>query len=266
MRRYPKHYPNRKSPVRHTVRSHTRAGSRVTSYVRGKGHHSTQTFTRRRLIGKPKAYTINFTYSKRKGDGESVVVIASSYEKALAEGFEERKDGREPIEIEIIDPDLGRVFRAIGTGATKLTKIGAKYAVRGGHIAKQAAIKAAPHLYKGAKKGVSIAAKAIKVTGKVAAEELAKSYASWELNRLIEDCYHENRVKRTRARAKLKRLYPDVYDVADFSKDRPHVPVVPVEVRVRAEKLPRKRVERRLPPAKVPPETIQVYEEKRKKR
>lgn len=228
--RYPKY---RKSPIHHTVHSHTRLGRRVSDYTRGKGSRVQPTFIRKRRIlkkGEPKPFTINFKYSDRKGDGESVIVISTSYEKALDEAFEERKINREPVEIEIIDPDFGRVFRAIGSGLSKLGHIGAKYAVKGGHIAKQAAIRAAPHVRKGLKlagkgigKGIVYGAKGVAITGKVAAEEVGKHYRSYELNKLIRDCYDEDRVRRTRARSKLSRLYPDVYDVADFSKDRPHV-------------------------------------------
>ena len=101
-----------------------------------------------------------------------------------------------------------------------------------------------------------ITAKGIKVTGKVAAQEVARHYQSWELNKLIRDCYHENRVKRTRARSKLKREYPDVYDVSDFSRDRS------LTVRhVRVEKPPPAK-KRRLPPVEVPPETVQEYVER----
>lgn len=213
----------------------------MNTYTRGKGSRRVSPFTRRRLIGHPKAYTCNFTYAP--GQGESVVVISTTYERALREAFEERKDPRQPISVEVIDPDFGRVFRAMGSGLSKVAGIGAKYAIRGGHIAKQAAIRAKPHLAKGVKiagrgikKGVVITAKGVAVTGKAAAEEVGLHYRSRELNKLIQDCYDANRVRRTRARYKLKRLYPDIYDVADFSKDRPHVPVIPVEVRVRAEK------------------------------
>ena len=89
---YPKH---RKSPIRHTVKSHTRQGHGVNTYARGKGTTRTlPPFTRRRVLPKekPKSYTINFKYSNKQGDGESLIVIANDYQKALDEAFEEKKD------------------------------------------------------------------------------------------------------------------------------------------------------------------------------
>ena len=257
---------------RHHVRAYDRSGKHgkhVKEHMRGSG--TPQSVERRasrfkRLSeltgGEPKPFTVNFRYSEKKGDGESVIVISRSYQKALDEAFEEKKDQRNPISVEVVDPDFGRIFKAIGSGATRVTKVGAKYAIKGGHVAKQAAIRAKPHLAKGARiagkgarKGIVITAKGIKVTGKAAAQEVARHYQSWELNKLIRDCYHENRVKRTRARSKLKREYPDVYDVSDFSRDRS------LTVRhVRAERPP--ATKRRLPPVEVPPETVQEYEER----
>ena len=82
--RYPKH---RKSPIRHPVKGHTRQGNRVHPYVRGKGKTQQPSFTQRRVLKKegPKSFTINFKYSTKPNDGESVVVIAKSYQDALDE-------------------------------------------------------------------------------------------------------------------------------------------------------------------------------------
>ena len=260
-----------KSPVRHSVRAHVRDGKRIGSYMRGHGSPSnierrSSRFKRLSELtgGEPKPFTVNFKYSKKKGDGESVIVISRSYQKALDEAYEEKKDQRNPISVEIVDPDFGRIFKAIGSGLSKVTKVGAQYAIKGGHIAKQAAIRAKPHVKKGlviagkaGKTALVYSAKGIKVTGKAAAQAAARHYASKQLDNLIRDCYHENRVKRTRARSKLKREYADVYDVCDFSRDRSlTVRHVRVEKPPPAEKKP-------LPPVEVPPETVQEYEEKR---
>jgi len=136
----------------------------------------------------------NFKYSKKPGDGETVVVVSTDYHKAMKEAFQEKRDPREPIEIEVIDPDLGRVLRAIGTGAVKAAKIGAKYAYKAG-----------------------------KVMGKEAAMAVAESYREMKVKRLVEKAYSPNRAVRALARAKLKTQYPEIYQVCDFSRDRPHV-------------------------------------------
>jgi len=179
-----------------------RRGYRVSDYVRGKGTRTIPTLTRRRKIIKTdesKAYTCNFKYSEKKGDGESVVVIATSYEKALDEAFEERVDTREPIEVEVIHPDIGRMLRILGKGAkvvgreaVELSKLGIKYG------------------YAGAK-----------VLGKEAAFAIARAYRSQKLRRLIEESYSPDRATRAMARAKLKTQYPEIYSVCDFSKEGP---------------------------------------------
>ena len=204
--RYPKH---RRTPRRHTVKSHTRAGSRVVSYVRGKGHHSAQTFTRKRVITKePKSFVVNFKYSEKKGDGESVVVIATDYHKALREAFEERVDTREPIEVEVIHPDIGRMLRIVAQGAKKAVKVGA---VEAGKLTKL---------------GIKYGYAGAKVLGKEAAFAVARAYRSQKVRRLIEECYSPDRATRAMARAKLKTQYPEIYSVCDFSKERISTPTM----------------------------------------
>ena len=196
----------RKSPIRHTVHSHIRLGKRVNNYTRGKGSRTIPTFTsRRKLIktGEPKPYTINFVYSRRKGDGESVVVISTSYEKALKEGNEERvQKHRTPVEVEIIDPNLGRMLHIVAEGAKTAVKVGAKEA---GKLTKL---------------GIKYGYAGAKVLGKEAAFAVARAYRSQKLRRLIEECYSPDRATRAMARAKLKEQYPTIYSVCDFSKGK----------------------------------------------
>lgn len=211
----------RKSPIRHQVKAHTRGNSSVHSYMRGRGVQILSPFARKRLIekSKAKAYTINFKYSNRKNDGESVLVVAKDYKSALDEAFEERKSNREPVEVEVIDPDLGRMLRTVGRGAAKAAYLGAKYSIRG-----------------------------VKALGKMAAIELAKHYKNYRVKQLVEKCYSANRVERIMARSKLKRLYPEIYRVCDFSKPGDFPKKVEKKVRVRKEivKVSTKRPTRKL--------------------
>lgn len=226
---------NRKPPCKHKVKSHTRKGGiKVQSYTRGSGSKPYK-ITKRRVVGKvtdetevgPKPFTVNFMYSKRRGDGESVVVIADTYERALDEAFEEKVDSRWPIEVEIVDPSLGAVLKFIGEGAKRVggltlkgirkmkpkvqaaARIGAKYAMRGGHIAKQKALAIATAGYRAAEAAVSESAK-------FALSKLQTQRVRF----LLKDAYSEDPIKRRAARYSLKRYYPDVYDVCSFSRDR----------------------------------------------
>ena len=207
--KYPRH---RKSPIRHQVKGHTREGHRVRSFVRGKGSRQVKpTFTTKRSLGKPgkaKSFTVNFKYSNRKGDGESLIVISTDFHKALDEAFEEKKDRREPIEVEVLDPNLGRVLRTIGRGAAKAAYLGTKYTIKG-----------------------------VKALGKEAGEELAKLYRDYRVKKLVETCYDPSRVRRTMARSKLKRLYPEIYSVCDFSSPGERAGItVPISVKVKHER------------------------------
>jgi len=184
----------RKSPRKHSVKSHVRSGYRVSNYVRGQGTRNLPSFTSRRKIIKtdePKAYTCNFKYSEKKGDGESVVVISTSYDKALKEAFQEKTDPREPIEIEIVDPSIGEALRILARGAGQAVKLGAKYTyVAGKTVAKEAAF------------------------------AVARAYRSQKVRRLIEESYSPDRATRAMARAKLRTQYPEIYSACDFSRDR----------------------------------------------
>ena len=187
----------RKSPRRHAVKSHVRAGYSVSNYVRGKGTRTLPTLTHRRKIegDRPKPFTCNFKYSNKPGDEESVVVISTSYDKALKEAFEEKTDPREPIEIEIVDPSIGKALRILARGAGQAVKLGAKYTyVAGKTVAKEAAF------------------------------AIARAYRSQKLRRLIEECYSPDRATRAMARADLKTRYPEIYNACDFSKEKVSTP------------------------------------------
>ena len=194
----------RKSPRKHSVKSHVRSGYRVSNYVRGKGIGTVPSLTRRRKIegNKPKPFTVNFKYSEKKGDVESVVVISTSYDKALKEAFQEKTDPRQPIEVEVIDPDIGRMLRIVAEGAKTAVKIGAKEA---GKLTKL---------------GIKYGYAGAKVLGKEAAFAIARAYRSQKLRRLIEECYSPDRATRAMARAKLKTQYPEIYSSCDFSKEK----------------------------------------------
>jgi len=182
-----------------------RKGYRVSDYVRGKGSRTIPIFTSRRKIIKtdePKAYTCNFKYSEKKGDGESVVVIATDYHKALDEAFEERVDTREPIEVEVIHPDIGRMLRIVAEGAKTAVKVGAREA---GKLTKL---------------GIKYGYAGAKVLGKESAFAIARAYRSQKVRRLIEESYSPDRATRAMARAKLKTQYPEIYSVCDFSKEK----------------------------------------------
>jgi len=194
----------RKSPRKHSVKSHVRSGYRVSNYTRGKGIGTVPSLTRRRKIedNKPKPFTCNFKYSDKPGDGESVIVISTSYEKALKEAFQEKTDPREPIEVEVIDPDIGRMLRIVAEGAKTAVKVGAKEA---GKLTKL---------------GIKYGYAGAKVLGKEAAFAIARAYRSQKLRRLIEECYSPDRATRAMARAKLRTQYPEIYSACDFSRDR----------------------------------------------
>ena len=100
-------------------------------------------------------------YSRRKGDGESVIVISTSYEKALKEANEERvQKHRTPVEVEIIDPNLGRMLHIVAEGAKTAVKVGAKEA---GKLTKL---------------GIKYGYAGAKVLGKEAAFAIARAYRS----------------------------------------------------------------------------------------
>ena len=215
----------RKSPIRHNVKSHIRDNKRIPSYIRGKGVRVERTFTSRRRIDKPKSFTINFQYSKKKGDGESVVVIARNYVDALDEAYEEKTDTRIPISVEVIDPDLGRALRVLGREAKAVGEAGLKYGWR------------------------TTKALTAEVT-----HAIANSYREMRVRRLIDECYSPDRVTRIRSRAKLKLRYPEIYSLCDFSKEKVvrYVPVTPTPAYQAV-------ITERMPAPRKPTETSEEY-------
>ena len=212
---YPKH---RKSPIKHSVKSHVREGGRVRAFQRGKGvKPAVRSFATKRLIQKvpkAKAYICNLTYSNRPGDGETLTIFGpggmAGYKKVLDECWEEKHDLRDPIEIHVIDPSLGDVLKYVGTGAKKVAHLGGKFAVKGGHIAYRAGV---------------ITGKGLKVAGRIGAKEAVKTFRSAaERGRvmiILNQCYSKNKYIRITARQKLLKKYPSVYDIAEFSQDLP---------------------------------------------
>ena len=74
----------RKSPIKHPVKPHTRAGVHVHHYVRGDGEAPKA----KRVIGHRDSMGPRFTVTLQYGKGsESRVVAAGSYGAALSEGI-----------------------------------------------------------------------------------------------------------------------------------------------------------------------------------
>ena len=223
---YPKriNYPNkRKSPIHHNVRTHKRLGKTVKAFKRGSGIGNQK--SRSRVVGRitddddvkigVHAFTANFTYSDKPGDGESVIVLSDNYADATDEAWEERIDERIPISVEIIDPDIGaalawagkRVKSAVKYGTPKLkkaTELGAKYAIR-------ATMVTGKTIGRVARAGVGGAKELGRLTAFAAQKELIQS--------LLKLCYQKDPAKRIAARKSLKSRYPDVYAMCDFSRE-----------------------------------------------
>jgi hypothetical protein len=80
----------RKSPIKHPVKPHTRAGVHVHHYVRGDGEAPKAP---RKVIGHRDSIGPRFTVTLQYGKGsESRVVSASSYGAALSEGLQGASD------------------------------------------------------------------------------------------------------------------------------------------------------------------------------
>ncbi len=233
--KYPK---NRRSPVKHGVSGYTREdGTKIKGHTRGKGARS-QNPRKSRVVGRGvdddtsigvHAFTCNFKYSEKPGDGESVIVISDNFQDATDEAWEERMDTRMPIAVEIVDPDIGaalkwvgkRVRSAVKYGKPRIVeaaKLGAKYAVRAtmatgktiGRVAKATAISG----YEGAKALGQLTAFGVQ-------KELIQS--------LLKLCYQPDKSKRIAARIALRKQFPDVFAMCDFSREsraRPRVPEV----------------------------------------
>lgn len=137
----------------------------------------------------PKSFVINLRYSKKKDDGESLTLIAKDYKSALDEAFEEKVDKRQPIEVTIIDPNLGEILQFIKTGVSTATKLGAEFVIKGGHIAKQQTM-----------------------------AYVDRTWESAKVKKLIKQCYSSDLSVRAYARHQLKTEFSDIYDICDFSR------------------------------------------------
>lgn len=217
---YPK---TRRSPAKHTVKSHTRYGRSVKSFTRGSGNRS-QISQRSRVVGRVTdddtkigvhAFTANFRYSDKPGDGESVIVFSDNFADASDEAWEERVDKRTPVAVEIIDPDIGaalewagkRVKSAVEYGKPRIikaSKLGAKYAIK-------ATMVTGSTIGKVARAGVGGA----KELGRLTAFGVQKEF----IQSLLKLCYQKDRAKRIAARKSLKTRYPDIYAMCDFSRE-----------------------------------------------
>ncbi len=224
----------RRSPSKHKVSGYTKKdGTKVSNYSRGKGARKRKS-KRSRVVGSHDddtpigvhAFTVNFTFSKKKGDGESVIVISDNFADATDEAWEEKIDPRMPIAVEIIDPDIGaaiswmgkRVKSAVKYGAPRIKKaahLGAKYTIRATMVAGKTGGKVARAGIRG---GVGVSK-----AGWSGAKELRRltafSVQAGVIENLLKLCYQKDRAKRTAARVALKRRYPEVYDMADFSRE-----------------------------------------------
>jgi len=184
-----------------------------------------------------KAFTINFKYSNKKDDGESVIVFADTYKKALDEGFEERVDKhRVPLEVEIIDPLLGaalsivaRAGRGVGSlafrGVIAAAKLGATYAVKGAQavpgVLRKVGAAEKRIIVEGAKLGKRAVIEGAKISKRVAIEA---GHTAWtelqkrDAQRLLEKAYSRDKAEAYFAKQTLKRKYPYLYDKSSFSR------------------------------------------------
>lgn len=225
--RYPK---NRYSPVKHTVKPHTREdGTKIRGYTRGKGIKP-QTSQRSRVVSGrgvdddtsigPHAFTVNFTYSDKPGDGESVIVISDNFQDATDEAWEERMDSRMPISVETIDPDIGAALKWMGKQVRSAIEYGkpklARAAELGGKYAVRATMATGSTMLKVAKAGAGGAVTLGRLTAFGMQKELIQS--------LLKLCYQADRAKSMAARLALKRQFPDVYAACDFSSEGRGIP------------------------------------------
>ena len=225
----------RRSPIQHTVRPHKRGRVQVASYTRGSGQkpskiprrvsHTTRYYDDGGLG--PKGFTVNLTYSDSPGDGETVVVIADSYKGALKKAVEERVDNRQPIEVELIDPDLGQILTFVAEGTKKV----AKKLVGAGKVAEAYANRGSVYALKGiahtgevggkyaVRAGIGVGNRMAKSTGELlsATSKLVISDAEKRVVQvLLQEAYSPVIHVRVAARYQLKKYYPAVFEIAHF--------------------------------------------------
>ena len=227
----------RKRPVRHHVKSHRRRGKPVRSFVRGHGEHAARLKTRgTNAIGPdtkigttPKAFTINFDYSKADStDGESVVVISTNFEDALNEGYENRHfQDKIPWSVEVVDPDLGMAVKSL------LEKEGGKAKYGEPEYRRAGGLGARFKVFAGiAKAHVDIAVgERVSRRGGLAGKLLGGHFTrkgsealqevdNRRAQRYLKDCWSDNPGIRATARASLKRFFPQIYNSCDFSHEQ----------------------------------------------
>lgn len=217
----------RKSPISHRVVGYTRRdGTRISPHTRGSGQRLSRPS---KTVGKSfdedtrmedLAFTVNFKYSDKPKDGESVIVIADTYQRALEEAFDERVDTRMPIEVGMVDPDLNQILKFIGEGAKKAGAFGLKSIKKAGQIGAKYGIRAVKAGTRLGVKGAKAVARGVKVglteSSKLALYEIERA----RVRRLIVQAYSTDPIERKAARIAIRRVYPDIYDLCHFSRDR----------------------------------------------
>jgi hypothetical protein len=180
----------RKHPIVHRVKSHTRDGKKVITYVRGTRHLNPLHLSNP-TINKPKGYTVTLIYSDKTREEQQV--IATSYTKAIDEAFENKHNPNMPIEINVIDPSLGEIIHWAGDHAKKYGEIVGRKSIEYGKKAVEA--------------GTNYA---ISKAKEVASDHQAK--------RLVEQSYSPIQSIRILARSKLQANYPEVWRTMDLSR------------------------------------------------
>ena len=183
----------RKSPVKHEVSSYTREGRKVSSHTRGSGYLKSRErkrvakrFMQDTPMKEPKLWVVTYTYKSSKK--ESVNVIAMTYDKALDEAFEERKyQNWVPTNVNIDDPDL--------LGFIKKT-----LSVPG--------------------KVAGASARAAKWAGSGIGRQAKFTVEEQKVMHLLRNAYSDDARTKLSARIALKRIYPEYYELADFSRER----------------------------------------------
>jgi len=159
-----------------------------------------------KILTGPKTFTVNFQYSDKPGDGESIPVIVGgkgitmeeATKLAIDEAFEEKTDPRPPYATETVDPSLGDVYAWTRDKTISAAKIGAKYSLKGAKAGLRAAVGAAKGVVKRAKYEVD--------------------RKKWES--ILNKCYSNNLVERAAARVSLKKNYPATYSICNFSREK----------------------------------------------
>lgn len=192
----------RRTPIQHTVRSHTRqrGGTQVSSYSRGSG---TRTATSSGRYKPPKVsrsrtireegsarktwekYVVTFTYSdKRK---EKLVIAARDSDDALNQALKIRKIKRKPVSIKV-DDSIASVASAIASGVTQVV---------GGTVT-------------GVARGVR--------TTITASQEAGLKRKAAEIERLIKLTQSKNPHERRLAKERLKKKHPEAYKRLAFKR------------------------------------------------